>query len=145
MSGKLRIVTGFTNAANSRYPKINYSLQLIQPILKGIVSSVEVTSEATDAYNIKIHARLDRSIFVSCMSWYRRGGGGKVFSLFPGSPVLFWWWLRSVNWEHYVVLPHQPWQRYRERQSIVRRLLILLSIATFVWLVVSQIGTFGLV
>ncbi|KAK7458842.1 hypothetical protein VKT23_009851 [Stygiomarasmius scandens] len=93
-------VTGHTSVIYTEECQIGYILSLVRPIFEKRVSSVQVTREATDAYNEKIHARLARSVFVACVSWYRRGGTGKVTSIFPGASTLFWWWLRTVNWDH---------------------------------------------
>ncbi|KAF8896192.1 hypothetical protein BD779DRAFT_1668027 [Infundibulicybe gibba] len=94
--------TGHTSVIFTEELQIDYIIQLIKPILKGQSSSFEVTHEATDAYNEKIHARLARSVFTQCASWYRVGGVGKVASIFPGPGMLYWWWLRRPNWQHYI-------------------------------------------
>ncbi|KAF7359004.1 hypothetical protein MSAN_01241100 [Mycena sanguinolenta] len=80
-----------------------YIMQLIKPILNGSISSVDVKPSATDAYNDVIQARLSRSVFVECTSWYRAGGDGKVTSTFPGPMFLFGWWVRRPKWEDYNV------------------------------------------
>ncbi len=83
------------------FVQIAYIIKLIKPVLSGQVSAFNVTHEATDAYNEKIHARLGRSVFMDCVSWYRRGRDGKVTSIFPGAGSLFYLWLRRVDWSHY--------------------------------------------
>ena len=68
-------------------PEINqakYITQLIKPILAQKVTSLEIKVDATDAYNDKIQARLSRSVFPHCNSWYRVGGEGKITNIFPG-------------------------------------------------------------
>lgn len=60
--------TGHTSVIYTEEVQIGYILQLIKPILQGHVSSINVTDEATDAYNEKIHARLAESVFVDCIS-----------------------------------------------------------------------------
>ena len=61
-----------------------YITQLIKPILAQKVTSLEIKVDATDAYNDKIQARLSRSVFPHCNSWYRVGGEGKITNIFPG-------------------------------------------------------------
>lgn len=81
--------------------QVNYCLALIAPVLSGKAKSFEVTQDATNAYNEKIQARLSRSVFVHCNSWYRKGGDGIISSIFPGSQSRQWWWLRAPVWKHY--------------------------------------------
>jgi len=64
--------------------QINYILQLIQPILKNEILSIEVDNVATDAYNDKIHDRLEKTQYTECASWYRVGQKGKITNIFPG-------------------------------------------------------------
>ncbi|KAF8192398.1 hypothetical protein K438DRAFT_1906902 [Mycena galopus ATCC 62051] len=112
--------TGHTSVILTEELQIDYILQLIKPILGGLVSSLTVTPRATDAYNDLIQARLSQSVWVECFSWYRTGGGkGRVSSNFPGPMLLFGWWLRRPRWEDYNVkatssqweqkLRHEKW------------------------------------
>ncbi|KDR70333.1 hypothetical protein GALMADRAFT_76113, partial [Galerina marginata CBS 339.88] len=75
--------TGHTSVIFTNEVQINYILQVITPILKGNVLSLEVDAAATDTYNDKIHHSLSKSVFSQCVSWYRVGGEGKVSSAFP--------------------------------------------------------------
>ncbi|KAF5372781.1 hypothetical protein D9615_010117 [Tricholomella constricta] len=93
--------TGHTSVIFTEEVQVNYIIQLIKPILEGRISSIDVTARATDRYNAKIQARLARSVFMGCTSWYRAEGSGKVTSMFPGASALFWWWLRRPIWEDY--------------------------------------------
>ena len=98
-------------------------LELIKPVLRGELETVEVADEATARYNDKIQARLRKSVFVDCVSWYRKGSDGKVTSIFPGFATVFWWWFRRVNWRDYRVSPIEParWEKkQRQRQVKVR-------------------------
>jgi hypothetical protein len=69
------------------HSETDYILQLIQPILDGKATSVEVKVLPTDEYNAKVQKRLEKSIFVSCTSWYRTGRDGKVTNIFPGYDI----------------------------------------------------------
>ncbi|KAF5360199.1 hypothetical protein D9758_011372 [Tetrapyrgos nigripes] len=113
-------VTGHTSVIYTEEVQINYMFQLIEPILRKQISSVDVIPSATDAYNKKIHARLEKSVFVDCVSWYRKDRDGKVSSIFPGSATLFWWWLRKVNWDHYTVdsASKGRWERQLRRRNV---------------------------
>ncbi|KAF8143756.1 hypothetical protein K438DRAFT_2104117 [Mycena galopus ATCC 62051] len=105
--------TGHASVIYTEELQIGYIIQLVKPILDGLVSSVTVTPRATDAYNDLIHKRLSRSVFMDCVSWYRTGGGeGKVSSIFPGPMFLFGWWVRRPKWEDYnVKATTNEWER----------------------------------
>lgn len=123
-----------------KFLQIDYSLRLIKPVLDGTVSSFEVSTRATDIYNVKIQTKLARSVWVSCASWYRQGGDGKVFGIFPGPAVLFWWWMRSTNWNHYSAVPSQRWNEYRRRQKSRTVLLFGLVAVSASALVINSVG-----
>ena len=129
--------------------QIDYTIQLLSPILTGAASSVEVTPQATDAYNTKIHKRLAHSVFVSCVSWYRTGpkGDGKVFTIFPGSGVLFWWWLRSVNWGHYIVkrTSSEGWDGESGETISSRLSVALVGVAVVMWVMLNHAELFEIV
>ncbi|TFK64156.1 FAD/NAD(P)-binding domain-containing protein [Pluteus cervinus] len=131
--------TGHTSVIFTEEVQIDYILKLISPLLDGKVSSLEVKPAATDAYNEKIQARLSRSVFLQCISWYRRGGEGKVTSIFPGPGYLFWWWLRTPNWSHYSFVPEEPWKQHLQRRRILgycrNTLLTTVALASLWWLV----------
>ncbi|KAG6919169.1 hypothetical protein DXG01_008467 [Tephrocybe rancida] len=106
MIGGPNTATGHTSVIFTEEVQVNYSLDLIKPILRGKLSSVDVTHEATDRYNELLQDRLSRSVFVGCNSWYRVNGAGKVNS----SSAHFWWWLRRPIWTDYEVKGHESGQ-----------------------------------
>ncbi|KAF8891130.1 hypothetical protein CPB84DRAFT_1816305 [Gymnopilus junonius] len=81
------------------------------------VSSLEVKLSATDAYNDKIQALLNNSVWAGCISWYRVGGDGKISSLFPGPALRFWLWLRKPDWRHFSGI-------FKQRLQLLLRVLI---------------------
>ncbi|TFK40444.1 hypothetical protein BDQ12DRAFT_648979 [Crucibulum laeve] len=103
-------VTGHTSLLFTEEIQINYIIQLVKSIVDGNISSFEVTTKATEAYNDKIQARLSKSVFMHCISWYRLGGEGRVTSMFPGPGMLFWWWLRRPQWNHYMIIGLDRWK-----------------------------------
>lgn len=107
--------------------QIGYTLQLIKPVLDGLVSAFTVKADATDAYNTKLQERLSRSVLTQCYSWQRTGGTGKVFNPFPWAVTLWWWWLRSPNWAHYTAIDGQKWVRKR----MMKRMFGMLKLSTF--------------
>ncbi|KAJ7490847.1 hypothetical protein FB451DRAFT_1221246 [Mycena latifolia] len=95
--------TGHISVTFTEELQIDYILKFVAPILRGVVSSFEVTHAATDCYNARIQDMLSRSVHVSCASWYRVGGDGPNSSIFPGPGVLFWWWTRRPQWSDFRV------------------------------------------
>lgn len=119
--------------------KVDYALQLIEPVIKGTVSSFEVKEEATDKYNDMIQYRLSRSVFTQCVSWYRAGGDGKVSSIFPGPLTLFWWWLRSPVWKDYKAVGAERWVKQR-RVARIRQFVGFISLSVFsTWLLSNRV------
>ncbi|KAF8133737.1 hypothetical protein EV363DRAFT_1430286 [Boletus edulis] len=94
--------------------QVSYALQLVKPVLDGLVSAFTVKADATDAYNAKLQERLSRSVHMQCYSWQRSGGGtGKIFNPFPWAVTIWWWWLRRPNWAHYTAMGGDKWVRRR--------------------------------
>ncbi|KAJ7758295.1 hypothetical protein B0H16DRAFT_649863 [Mycena metata] len=114
-----------------------YIIQLIQPILTGDISSLEVTIEATDAYNRHIQAKLAGFVWSKCSSWYRTGGNGKIYATFPGPMTLFWWWLRRPNWDHYTFNSAAGWKP--QRAVLGPYSIVLLGCLTWVVVAVSYL------
>jgi hypothetical protein len=102
-------------------PQVDYTLQLIKPVIEGTTSSFEVKAEATDAYNDVIYSRLSHFVYTQCVSWYRAGGDGKVSGIFPGPLTLFWWWLRTPIWKDYRAVGAA--RRTKQRWWTIRKLV----------------------
>ncbi|KAF8209460.1 hypothetical protein K438DRAFT_1960457 [Mycena galopus ATCC 62051] len=107
------IGTGYTSFLFAMEVQVQYIAQMIKPVIAGDISSMEVTAEATDEYNRDIQQRLSGFIWSKCFSWYRTGNTGKIHGLFPGSMILFWWWMRRPNWNHYKVVTVGHWKPRR--------------------------------
>ncbi|KAF8209461.1 hypothetical protein K438DRAFT_1960458 [Mycena galopus ATCC 62051] len=116
--GGANLGTGHTSAILTGEFQMGYISKFVIPIVDGLVSTFEVTSEATDAYNDLIQRRLQRSVFVECTSWYRTDGEGKVSSVFPGPMLLYGWWVRRPVWAHYKVkATTDQWERKLRREK----------------------------
>ncbi|KAJ7684236.1 hypothetical protein DFH06DRAFT_1462606 [Mycena polygramma] len=116
--------TGYTSVIFAEEVQVQYILQMIKPIIAGHILSMEVTAEATDKYNRKIQSRLSGFCWSKCFSWYRTGNTGKVHGVFPGSMILFWWWMRRPDWTHYKVLAVGQWEPRRSVYPKVGALLL---------------------
>ncbi|KIJ64503.1 hypothetical protein HYDPIDRAFT_111833 [Hydnomerulius pinastri MD-312] len=105
--------------------QIAYSLQLVKPVLDGIVSSFSVKADATDEYNATLEKLLSPSVHTQCRSWKRTGGTGKPFTPFPWSAFQYWWRLRQPKWDHYTHIGGEPWKRRMQFLKVLRILKIL--------------------
>ncbi|EMD34222.1 hypothetical protein CERSUDRAFT_117119 [Gelatoporia subvermispora B] len=111
----------------------NYILQLCAPVLSRDARTFEVTSRACDAYNTELQARMARSVYPQCFSWYRAGGAGKNFSIFPGPLSRYWWITREPIWEDYVAEGAGRW-RVKRILSNVGKAGGLAALLGCVWL-----------
>ncbi|KAF8636867.1 hypothetical protein AX16_010925 [Volvariella volvacea WC 439] len=114
-------VNGHGSALFTYEVQSDYLIQLIKPVLDGAISSVDVTTTATEEYNDKIQRQMQNTVYIRCNSWYRKGGNGKVTSAFPGSAIKYWWWLRKPNWNHYAIYGQDGkevgWKTIRDEKS----------------------------
>ncbi|KAI5119480.1 hypothetical protein M0805_009504 [Coniferiporia weirii] len=127
--------TGHASVIFSEEVQINYTIQLLKPIIEKKVKSFSVRAIATEAYNELIQRRLGKSVFVACTSYYRQGMTGKNFAIFPGPLMLFWWWARRPRWEDYEAYGAEAWIKERQRWKLARRLLttgLLASLITVI-------------
>ncbi|KAF8555735.1 FAD/NAD(P)-binding domain-containing protein [Imleria badia] len=98
--------------------QVSYALQLVTPVLDGLVTAFTVKADATDAYNTKLQERLAHGVHTQCYSWQRTSGTGKAFNPFPWAVTLWWWWLRRPNWAHYTVMDGEKWVRKRTTEKM---------------------------
>ncbi|OBZ66829.1 Baeyer-Villiger monooxygenase [Grifola frondosa] len=128
-------VTSHASVIFSEEVQINYIMQLIKPLLNGSVASLEVTAEASDAYNDKIQARLAGSMYTYCTSWYLADGTKKIVAPFPGPLILFWWLLRRPVWQDYHAVDAERWMRQRRMEMFGWYLILLVSFLILVHII----------
>lgn len=121
--------------SHSTARQVSYALQLVKPVLDGLVMAFTVKADATDAYNSKLQERLSRSVHTQCYSWQRTGGIGKVFNPFPWAVTLWWWWLRRPNWAHYTAIDGEKWARKR----MMERMFGVMKVSAFALLSLAYI------
>ncbi|KAJ7221358.1 hypothetical protein GGX14DRAFT_514350 [Mycena pura] len=121
--------------------QVNYILKFVKPILANIVSSFVVKPEATDRYDEWVHSRLSRSVYMSCLSWYRKGGDGKISTIFPGSGFLFWWCLRRPTWSDYKITgAGTHWSRWVRQEALGRWFVraVYAGLAVVLWFALTS-------
>ncbi|EED80312.1 predicted protein [Postia placenta Mad-698-R] len=101
-------VTSLGSAVFTHEIAIDYMMQLLRPLVDPSptrLTALSVQPPAHDAYNSHLQERMGATTYVSCASWYRAGadGRGKNFGIFPGSLLSFWWLMRKVRWEDYLL------------------------------------------
>ncbi|KAB5590553.1 4-hydroxyacetophenone monooxygenase [Ceratobasidium theobromae] len=129
--------TGHASVIYSIEIQIGYALQLIKPLLRGKAKSLVPRAEATRVYNEFIQDELSRTVWTSCVSWYRTGDSrqGKIMT-WPGTLGYMWWLLRKPIWKDYESVGGEGWLRRRRfltaARSAVEILLMGAGVGTFV-------------
>jgi hypothetical protein len=79
------------------------------------------------------------------LSRKRVGTRGRIFSVFPGPLVLFWWWLRKVRWEDYEIegVGEEEWRRHYAQQSYIAWLAEAALVGTLSFLVFCALRNDG--
>ncbi|KAL6871340.1 hypothetical protein J3F83DRAFT_735137 [Trichoderma novae-zelandiae] len=86
--------TGHTSTVMAIENGVNYSLRLIEPILQGKATAVDVKLDAEKAYTNQIQTALQDTVWLSgCNNWYVRTRDGTVRSAmaYPFSQSYFWY------------------------------------------------------
>ncbi|KAJ3479109.1 hypothetical protein NLI96_g9291 [Meripilus lineatus] len=125
--------TGHASVVFSEEVQINYALQLIKPVVRGLASSFEVKLKDHDEFNKRLQKKLSTSVWSGCTSWYRTGHSGKIASVWPGTMTEFWWKLRSPVWSHYKVVNGKKWIRHRRFEKLQRAIGLIGIVFALVW------------
>jgi len=126
-------VTGHASAIFTEEVQVNYIMQMLDPILNGLVSSFEVTHEATDAWNARIHEKLATSVWSVCQSWYRAGKSGKNVAIWPGPLIEQWWQLRRPVWSDYNAVGADKWHKTRRLKLLLQTVKLGSGVAASSW------------
>ncbi|EJD02410.1 FAD/NAD-binding domain-containing protein [Fomitiporia mediterranea MF3/22] len=112
--------TGHASVIFTEEAQINYTIQLLAPIISRSASSFTVRSSVTDTFNERLQKRLNTTVFAACASWYRAGsdGTGKNVAIWPGPVTAYWWKVRKVRWSDYEARGAENWKRERRRKRI---------------------------
>ncbi|KAH8100394.1 hypothetical protein BXZ70DRAFT_1024356 [Cristinia sonorae] len=111
--------TGHASVIFTEEMQISYITQILEPVIKGLASSFEVTHEAADTWNKYVHTKLSTAVWSVCHSWYR-GGNGKNSNIWPGTTTSQWWELKSPNWKHYKAVGAEKWKKRQTLKSVWR-------------------------
>jgi len=105
--------TGHASVIFTEEAQINYIFRIIKPIIQGRVKSFEVKPEASKAYNETIQSKLRKTVYTSCLSWYRGGAGHneKIIATYPGFHAQFWWNTLVPRWEDYKASGVTNWKK----------------------------------
>ena len=64
-------------------PEVDHAIACMQAVRAGNHRWIDVRPEVLRKHNERLQARLGRSVWSQCHSWYRLDNG-RVFALFPG-------------------------------------------------------------
>ncbi|MFM9916984.1 MAG: NAD(P)-binding domain-containing protein, partial [Rhizobacter sp.] len=75
--------TGHTSTLLYIEPEVDHAIACMQAVRAGNHRWIDVRPEVLRAHNDRLQARLGKSVWSQCRSWYRMENG-RVFALFPG-------------------------------------------------------------
>ncbi|KAL7894945.1 FAD/NAD(P)-binding domain-containing protein [Trichoderma sp. TUCIM 5745] len=88
-------VNGHTSTIMAVENSIKFALRLIQPVLQGKATAVDVNPNAERQYIDQIQTDLQQTVWLSggCSNWYNRAQHGSVYNgmLYPYSQPYFWY------------------------------------------------------
>ncbi|KAF6807265.1 ATP-binding cassette [Colletotrichum sojae] len=100
-------LTGHTSAIIAAENSINYALRIIEPLLDGKGTVVEVKRDAEQQYVDQMEKNMQGMVwFAGCNSWYLRGSKpGKKWnaSTWPYSQAYFWYRCLFPKFDHVVI------------------------------------------
>lgn len=85
--------------------QVHYVLEMLKTMVENDLASVEVSEEACRAYNEKLQADLEQTIWMqsgTAHGYYRHHTGKIVLGL-PHANIVYWGMLRQPDMDHYVV------------------------------------------
>ncbi|PCH39543.1 FAD/NAD(P)-binding domain-containing protein [Wolfiporia cocos MD-104 SS10] len=101
-------VTSNGSAVFTHEVEVDYIMQLLRPLLRQPARScdraraIEARQDAYEKWNAQLRAAMTSNSYTTCpSSWFRVNG--RNFTLFPWSVVSFWWLMRRVQWQDYIV------------------------------------------
>jgi len=120
--------TGHNSVIMTSENMVNYTLKIIEPILKGGASEVEVKASAEREYVTQVQAVSKTRVISRCNNWYVSKDGWNS-TVYPWSQIHFWW--RSTfpiwrDWEYKYTSRHVHSKRARFRWTVL--VLCMLSL-----------------
>ncbi|KAG2157280.1 hypothetical protein DEU56DRAFT_921555 [Suillus clintonianus] len=111
--------------------QVSYILKLMKPIINGKAKSLEVSQKATTYYNTWIQKRMEQTIFLSCLSYYRGDNrkGPKNVSTFPGMVSFYWWIMRKPRWDDFKVVGGEEWFNQGRKVALTKYALVALMVS----------------
>ncbi|CCC13139.1 unnamed protein product [Sordaria macrospora k-hell] len=121
--------TGHTSFLMAVENAVNYSLRVIEPVLKGKGSVVEVKREAEEKYVQWVHSSLQNTVFsTGCTSWYNRAVDGKKpwnATVYPLSQAHYWYSCVFPSWKDWRFSGRTGKNKIVKQSHTVRRLFTL--------------------
>ncbi|KAG8762750.1 hypothetical protein FRC11_007880 [Ceratobasidium sp. 423] len=118
-------VTGHSSVIYMEELQMNYVMKLFKSVIEGKVGSIVPRADSTRKFNDWVQYSLKGHVWPSCHSWYRKDGGGKITSLWPGGNTHLWWSFRKPNWKDYEAIGVKNWAWKQQLFEIVTSALQL--------------------
>ncbi|HEX4854042.1 alpha/beta hydrolase fold domain-containing protein [Arenimonas sp.] len=99
--------TGHTSTLLYIEPAVRHAIACMQAVAADGHRAIEVHADTQRAHNAALQARLGRSVWAQCRSWYRMDGG-KVVAIFPGFTREYVEGLRRQRPEELQLTPSSP-------------------------------------
>ncbi|KAK3485558.1 uncharacterized protein B0T23DRAFT_390620 [Neurospora hispaniola] len=127
--GGPNVATGHTSFLIAVENAINYSLRIIEPLLKGKGSVAEVKRKAEEKYVQSLHHALQDTVFsTGCSSWYNRTVDGKKpwnASAYPWSQAHHWYSCLFPSWKDWRLSGQTEKNKIVKQSHTLTRLLTL--------------------
>lgn len=77
--------------------QVRYAVACIEKLLSHDLTSLDVSADVMRAYNERIQAEMDKTVWISsCESWYKNAAG-KVVNNWPRATTAYWWHMRGPD------------------------------------------------
>jgi cation diffusion facilitator CzcD-associated flavoprotein CzcO len=93
-------VTGHSSVIMASENMVELTLKMIEPVLKGDASTVEVKKEAEQRYTNDVQQQLKKTVFTAggCANWYVDPKTGWNSNAYPWSQIDFWYRCTFPKW-----------------------------------------------
>ncbi|KAL7790804.1 hypothetical protein V8C37DRAFT_410783 [Trichoderma ceciliae] len=115
--------TGHTSTIMAIENGVNYSLRLIEPILRGEATAIDVIPDAEKQYVDQIQTDLKDTVWLSgCSNWYNRAQDGTVRNAmaYPYSQPYFWYQCLFPNYKDFKYDPAKNPPRRKGWRAVIR-------------------------
>jgi len=117
--------TGHSSVLMTIENMVMYALKIVEPVIKGEATEVEVKAEAEKDYSRWLQAASSDKLWNTCHNWYVINGWNST--MYPRSQIHFWWRSAFPTWRDWrYKYTTTRWRRLRLRRAV---LLLLFTVS----------------